>query len=107
VQKWGREARKWAGPADHAPLQADWALSTGWAIIAHTVAGGQCTDAVEAGIGADRLACTLHTGMGSGGLGWVKGGDWATYRMPDWVGRMSSVFMSLISLDMDVSARHT
>jgi len=45
-----------AGPADHAPLHGDWALGTGQDVGAHTGAGGECTDATEAGIGADRLA---------------------------------------------------
>jgi len=37
-----------------------WTGSTG----THTGTGGQCTDAVKAGVGADGLAC-IHTGMGT------------------------------------------
>jgi len=40
-------------PAGHAPLQADWAKGTGQAIGAHTGASEQCSDAIEARIGAD------------------------------------------------------
>jgi len=53
----------------------------GRAIGAHTGAGEQCTDAVEAGVGAERPA-HIHTGTGSGGLVWAKGGDGAAYIMP-------------------------
>jgi len=54
-------------------------------------AGGQCADAVEAGVGADGPACILHTGTGSEGLERAIGGDGAAYIMPDWAGRMASV----------------
>jgi len=50
-----------------------WALMTsGQAMGAHTCAGKQCADAIETGTGVDGPTCILHTGMGSGGLGWVK-----------------------------------
>jgi len=44
------------GTTSHAPLKADWALSTAQAIGAHIGAGGQCTDEIKAGVGADRPA---------------------------------------------------
>jgi len=56
------------GPAGDALLQADWALGSRQAMGIHTGAGGQCTDAIEAGISADRPEC-IHTGTVSGGLG--------------------------------------
>jgi len=43
-------------------------LVTGQAIGAHTIAGGQCACAVEAGISANGPA-RMHTGTGSRGLG--------------------------------------
>jgi len=49
------------GPAGKAPLQTDWALSTG-----HTGA-----DAIEV-VFADGPTHILHTGMGSRGLGRAK-----------------------------------
>jgi len=45
------------------------AMGIGQAIGIHTGTGGQCTDAIETGVGADVMACILHTGMESGGLG--------------------------------------
>jgi len=56
-----------AAPAGHVPLQADWALGTGQAIGIHTGAGGQCTFAIEAGVGADGPV-RIKTGTGSGVL---------------------------------------
>jgi len=38
----------------------------------HTDTGGQCTDAIEAGVHADGPACVLHTGTRRGGLGLAK-----------------------------------
>jgi len=43
-------------------------------LCAHTGTGRQCTDAIEAGVGADGLACILYTGMGSGDLERAKSG---------------------------------
>jgi len=40
-------------------------------------------------VGANGLTI-IHTGTGSGGPGWAKGGDGAAYVMPDWTGRMAS-----------------
>jgi len=74
-----------AGPAGHAPLQADWALGTGQA----TGAGGQCTNAIEEGIGAVGPA-RIYTGTGSGSLKRAEGGDGAAYVMAGWAGRMAS-----------------
>jgi len=51
----------------------DWALGTGQAIGAHTGAGGQCTDAIKAGVGADGLAL-IHMGIGNGSIRRAKGG---------------------------------
>jgi len=42
------------------------------AIGTRTRTGAQCADTIETDIGADGLACILHTGMGSGGLGRVN-----------------------------------
>jgi len=42
------------------------------AIGAHTDAGRQCADAIEADVRADGLAHILHTGTRSGGLGGQK-----------------------------------
>jgi len=47
----------------------DWNQARDGAIGTHTDAGGQCTDAMEAGVRVDGPACTLHTGMRSGSLG--------------------------------------
>jgi len=44
------------------------ALGTKHAIGVHTGAGGQCTDTIETGIGADGRVYILHTGVGSEGL---------------------------------------
>jgi len=44
---------------------ADWNQARDGVIGEHTDAGGQCTDAVEAGVRADGLACIL--------LGWLGG----------------------------------
>jgi len=52
------------------------AMGTGQAIGAHTVAGVQCTDAVETGVGADGPARILHTGTGSVGLGRAINETW-------------------------------
>jgi len=46
----------------------DWNQVRGGAISTHTDAGGQCADAIKAGIRADGLACILHTGMRIGSL---------------------------------------
>jgi len=45
------------------------AMGTRQTIGVHTGAGGQCANTVETGVGADGLACILHTGMGSGAFG--------------------------------------
>jgi len=45
--------------AGHVPLHADWPLGTGQDVGAHTGAGGECADAIEAGVGADRIAPPL------------------------------------------------
>jgi len=45
-----------AGPAGNATLHADWALGTRQDVGAHTGAGGECADAIEADDGADGLA---------------------------------------------------
>jgi len=92
IREWFLGARNWGGvgdrklafspaPAGHAPLQADWALGTEQAIDAHTGAGGECEDAIEADVGAGVLA-RIHTDTGSGGLGRKKSGDGAAYVMP-------------------------
>jgi len=60
------------------------------AIGAHTCAGGQCADAIEADVDADGPACIVRTGTGSGCLGRPKVGDTAGYVMPVWAGRMAS-----------------
>jgi len=57
---------------------------------AHTGADKQCTDAMEAGVGANGPA-RIHMGSESRHLGRAKGGDGAAYVMPDWAGRMASV----------------
>jgi len=69
--------------------QADWAQGTEQATGMHTCTGNLCVDAIEAGISVNGPAHILHTGMGSGGLGWAKGGDEAGYVTPDWAGRMA------------------
>jgi len=65
-------------------------LRIGQAIGEHTGAGGQCTDAIEAGVGIDGPAY-IHTGTGSGGLGWAKSAGGATYVMPGCAGRTASI----------------
>jgi len=45
----------------------------------------------EAGVGVDGPSHILNTSKGSRGLVRVKGGDWATYVMPDWVDRVASM----------------
>jgi len=45
-----------AGSYGHAPLRVDWALSTRQNVGAYIGAGGECADAIEASVGADRLA---------------------------------------------------
>jgi len=61
---------------------------------AHTGAGGQCADAIKTGVGTDGPARILHTGS------LRKAGPWAgkkqnevAYIMPDWAGRMASIFI--------------
>jgi len=44
------------GQAGHVPLHADWTLGTGQDVGAHTGAGGECAEAIEADVGADGLA---------------------------------------------------
>jgi len=66
-----------ARPAGHVPL------GTRQAVGIHTGAGGQCADAIEAGVIADRPECIqLHTGTGSGSLGQMEGGVRAAYICP-------------------------
>jgi len=48
-------------------------LRTGQAIGAHTGAGGQCADAIEADSGADGTV-QIHMGIGSRALGGPKAG---------------------------------
>jgi len=47
----------------------DWNQARDGAIGTHRDAGGQCGDAIEAGVHADGRACILHMGMKSGALG--------------------------------------
>jgi len=69
----------------------DWNRVTDRAIGAHTDAGKQCTDTIEAGVRADGPACILHMGTRSGGFGWAKSGTRIdTYVMPDWASSMTS-----------------
>jgi len=80
-----------AGLAGHAAMDADWAFGTRQAIGAHTGAGGQYVDAIEACVSAYRPARILH-------MHWYgKRGPWAgekrdgaAYVMLDWAGRMAS-----------------
>jgi len=72
-----------AGPAGHAPRQADWKLR--WAYYT----GGQCADAIERGIGVDWPIRILHTGTGSGGLQQAKAERGCLYVMPDWASRIA------------------
>jgi len=65
-------------------------VTSGQAIRAPTGAGGQCADAIEAGVGADGPA-RIHTGTASGGLGREKGWDRAAHVLPGWTGRTASV----------------
>jgi len=54
-----------AGPTRHLLWQAGWALQ--WAIDklgTNTGTGGQCADAIETAVHADRPAHLLHTGLG-------------------------------------------
>jgi len=50
---------------------------TGQAFSAHTGAGGQCANAIEASVAADGPACTHTHGTGSGGFNRVEGRDGA------------------------------
>jgi len=60
---------------------------------AHTNAGRQCADPMEAGVRADEPARILHTGTRSGALrGRKAGGD--AYVIPDWAGKMASYSLS-------------
>jgi len=57
-----------------AASMGDWNPARDGPIGAHTDAGGQCADAIEANIRVDGQARILHTGTKSGGLGRVKSG---------------------------------
>jgi len=59
-------------------------ICSGQATGAHTGAGGQCADAIEAAVGADEPAC-IHMGTGNERLGGMKGWE-------EREGRLSSNF---------------
>jgi len=97
-----------ARQACHAPLEAAWALGIGQAKGAHTDAGGQCAEAIEAGlslgnVGADGTV-RAHTGTRSGGLERTKGGDGAAYIMPVWAGRTASNYYTSSPLAKKLAA---
>jgi len=94
AQKFGEgswvEARKLTFFISHGTNRLGTVMGTRQAIGTHT--GGQCEDAVETGIDADRPAHTTH-GCGKRGSSVHKNRNGAAYVMHDWAGRMASILI--------------
>jgi len=83
----------------------DWNQARDGAISAHTDAGGQCSDAVEAGVGVTGRHAYYTRVRETGALGGRKRYG-AAYVMPDWTGRMANSLIKINVLPSSSDYQH-